>query len=1517
MNINHWKRILSCLLSVCLFFGILQNGSFAAETKEFILVVEAEGRLVVLPEYISYTEGQTIKAALAESNHTFEGMDTGLITAIDGITGNFRISDENGNYDLSRPASSIGYLRFSEEENSKQNAGLFKLMKAMADYSLEESDVKTAAKAAYEQAKDQFVGLDSDSAETLAKNLTDAVAAYKNQLAGTKYTVTFMNGSVKHSGAEISVKNAYGKAWTDENRDGEILLPAGNYEFSVSQDGYSVKGKFQVTKNLSVNAEFATELWLNQETFRLSGSYGEEDNEEHKFSTDEFSLESWDNRTITVPVPDTFHGTIYSYAEYQNLEKLPTLTAISCDAVTGEAKETTISFESLRSGVENVLTLGAKGAEVIYRVSSSGANGNIYTQDYTINFERIPTLKGIVVEDKEGTDQAATDAFDAAIQDYTYKVLNNVEVVTVKPIPFLKDYDVTVNGQKMGTEKISVTLNKENGKPSETKIPIRVSYGNYSSTYTITVLPGEGQQITFETKGKDVTVQVVNRNGQVMPCKRVQNGADSNRYLYVLNAEDDYKYVATKDVYFHTTDDFTLETLANSTVTVDVPTEHWLTGFSVGSTKTESDKGNLPLDTAFEPSKHAYEIVYADNEHNVYVWAESEKADSIQAIYTQNHLNSRYHGKEHTVKLISGLSEGTQLSRLLMDENPIENTVTIRLKKVLDGITCYQDYQIDCKRSLTLKNITADCDDSTMSLLQQDTEKKGFLPNIKEYSVTVPMVAQSLNLKVELYKTNKCYGETAVGYQLFFKDEEVTDLDTLEIPLDGTIDTQNVVLTVKNDKAPEGSAEYVIHILKSPPVEAKFLLEPTDAQLTIYENLSEERVWPTADGCYQLCEGFSYDYTLTKYGYVAKAGTLQVTRNEEKALVVLDGDAVHAVSGNESQGGSVGFEWKIDAAKKNVAIKENLSSKWPDFRGNPENNGISDAKMPIEAEEGTLYWANKIGDGFDSGAVGSPIIVNDELITYAGNKIFRVDRVTGEIVKEGFMNHRSSFGITPPGYAEGMVFVALSDGTVQAFNAKTLESLWIYRDPLGGQPNSPLTIKDGYLYTGFWNSETGRANFVCLSITDEDPTQEKETKYASWSYTRKGGFYWAGAYVNEDYVLVGTDDGTNACDGKSASVLMFDSKTGELLNHLDKLNGDIRCGIVYDQETDAYYFTSKGGSFYSFRTLKTQEGFQLTEFWEVKLQNGTESTPMSTSSPVVYGGRAYVGVSGSNQFGDYSGHNITVIDLKTKKIAYQVMTQGYPQTSGLLTNAYGEYVYVYFFENTTPGKLRVLRDKAGQTHADYITKEEEFDTAYVLFTPTGDQAQYAICSPIVDEYGTIYFKNDSAHLMAFGNRIQKIEITKLPNQTSYVEGAVFDPEGMVVTATYANGMTRDVTRYVTVPKEPLSLQDREITISFEHVLYHNTEGGSSTESVIASVPPTTTLKLTFKEATLGDVNQDGAVTEADAKRILECTAQNKSATYDVETADVNGDDVVNTDDAVLILQYLAGKITLEEIKENR
>lgn len=91
----------------------------------------------------------------------------------------------------------------------------------------------------------------------------------------------------------------------------------------------------------------------------------------------------------------------------------------------------------------------------------------------------------------------------------------------------------------------------------------------------------------------------------------------------------------------------------------------------------------------------------------------------------------------------------------------------------------------------------------------------------------------------------------------------------------------------------------------------------------------------------------------------------------------------------------------------------------------------------------------------------------------------------------------SSFSIVPATYGDGMIFVGLSDGRIQAFNAKDLTSLWVYQDDLKGQPNCPITYKDGYIYAGFWNSEEKDANFACISVTDRGSFQ---------SYGSKGRF---------------------------------------------------------------------------------------------------------------------------------------------------------------------------------------------------------------------------------------------------------------------------------------------------------------------------------------------------------------------------------------------------------------------------
>lgn len=1497
-----------CALLCAMLLGISAPSAGAEEPHRFILVAEAEGQLVIGPEYVTYVPGQNMGEALMASGHEFWGIETGAITAIDGITGNFTRSDQNGGYDLSTPADQVTHFRFSENSGGSQpSAGLLRLMTAMADYLLEPEDVRLAAKEYYDTAYSRFVGLSSDDARTLAAELTQAVEAYKATLNGEQYPITFSDGSKPYSdanypGVTITARNEYGRAWSDDG-DGILELPMGRYEFRVEHEGLSFSGLMDAVAPDTVSAQLPQNQWLKLDAFRVSGSYGADDNEENRFIDGIFEISPWENRKATVVVEDAFSGAIYTYAEFdpEFFYVVPNFTAIYTMTSTAEQMEKELAFESKNSGAYEVLSKGSLGTTVIYRISSMGDDGFLYAQDYTVEFQRLPTLSGIKVRDQEGTDLAASTPFLCSQREYTYKVLDTVASVTVQATPMNPEYEITVNGTLLA-DGVTVDIS------GRTEIEIAVSANGFSNAYRLFIEPGEGKTLSF-LSDSSVTVEVVNSNGVVMPFTTHKETSTQNRYKYTLVPGETYSYIATWKEYYHISDEFSLEDVADSIIRVDFAgMEDWLPELSFGTRSGGKYKDTLPLDKPFDPAVHRYSVRYVDTEHQVYAWVMDVKKDIfVQAVYTQVFSGEIYHGKTNCVDIRSDSKTGTQLQRLLMDENPVENDLTIRLSREEDGVLYYQDYVIHFGRSLTVGSMETFCDGVSMVLTGADGAL-GFVPEWYDYELKVSMAARELKLVFAPYIENLCYGEEEIGYRLIVDGVDVTQAGEAIVELDGTMNTQTVTVRMENPKAPDGTGEYVLKLMKSPPVDTFFEFEPADAVLDLHEIQSGERLWPDKYGAYPLCEDYSYRYTLTKHTYVGRTGILQVTRDENGDLVIVDGDENYAVSGTDS-GGTARILWTLEKAPINDAIDPNIPSFWPNFRGGQENNAVTDAMLPTTAGEGTLYWAQKLGEGYDADAVGSPIVVGDDVITYAGNTIFRINSVTGEILATGTMDHKSSFSITPPSYHEGMVYVALSNGTVQAFNALTLESMWIYTDPLGGQPNCPLAVRDGYLYTGFWNSETGNANFVCMSVTDEDPTDPMEAKCASWYQTAKGGFYWAGAYVGADFVLVGTDDGGNGYIDRTSRMLLLDARTGRLLDQWENLNGDIRSSVVYDSQTDAFYFTAKGGTFYSMQVSPERK---LTNQWSVELENGVGGVPMSTCSPVIYNGRAYVGVSGAGQFSQYSGHNISVIDLEIRSRAYSVQTQGYPQTSGLMTTAYEEetgYVYIYFFDNMTPGKLRVLRDREGQDNADYVNQEGEYTTAYALFTPTGEHAQYAICSPIVDEFGTVYFKNDSAHLMAYGSAVEKIEITRLPDKMVYASGETFDPTGMLVTATYANGKTRDVTAYVTFPMEPLTEQDTLFTLSFPHVLYQNQENGTEMLSGIASATPTALIELTFGEIVKpGDVNGDGMVNETDAQRILDYESGVSPEPLLPAAADVSGDGIIDSNDAVLILQYLEGKI---------
>ena len=1502
------QKWIAVLLTVVLMLGCLPV-SAAEQTSFFYLSAIGNGRIIIAPERISYTGGQTVGEALAASGHLFSGLESGMIDTIDGVVGNYTRSDEDGGYDLSKPAAEVEVYCFSDSENSRPSAELQALIRVMADYTMEDEDVRKAAQTEYEQAYSRFPGISDDSARSCAVALTNAMETYLENQSGVRYAVTFSGAA----GLELTAENPYGKVFEDGDMDGILQLPADTYTFRVIDGSRRVSGQIEVADDMRVSVTMPTANWLVPETAAFSSAYGEAD-----FLENAFSATVVDSRTIQVTVPDRFTGSIYAYLEYdENLAygSVPTVDAVYTDTA-GAEKLVEQAFFSYKMGAKKVLESGAEGNTVIYRVSTADENGFILSQDYTVQFLRTPTLAGLAVVSGK-TPQTPQQSFDGETTAYTYRVLSTVKELTVTPTPLDPGYTVMVNDTVV-EDGGAVTVPVDTGA-AQTDITVTVSGSGFTTVYTLTVIPGAGRRITFNTTAADITLRVVNKNGDELAFTREKNNQGGNSYLYTLVPGEVYTYVAGKNNIYFASKEFTLEESANAIISVGVKTEDWLSDLALGTDGGKEYKGSIPLEEAFSPADHAISANILDTDNSIYIWAAAEDGVKITAQYAQIGSTKSIDGVETKKSLSSGKVQGIKLPHVLMAMSGYGNLVTVRLSQTdaADGVTYYQDYHLDLEHVFTLQDLSVQYAGNETPVFHGDGQQ-GYVRSETEYIVTVPDAAESLTVFVPVHtvenNTNVRYGETSDGYRVSVNGTDVTKSGKTTVALNGTKQTETVEILLTNDHVPEQETVYTLQVAKAAPIAAAITLQPQDALLTVHETASGNRLWPD-DGVYMLSDGFRYTYTLTKNGFVGKTGTVVTTRDEEGATVVLlDGEPVKVVS--EADALTAAWTMTLEQAPDNETLDKEIVAQWSDFRGNSDNNGVVDDPIPVSAENSTLYWATELGSGYGSSAVGCPIMVDGDLITYSSNTIYRVDPVSGKVLASGRMDHNSNYSITPPTYYEGMIFIALSDGTVQAFDAKTLQSLWIYRDPLGGQPNSPLTICNGYLYTGFWNAEDTNANFVCLSVTDEDPTQEKEEKAATWYHTQKGGFYWAGAYACEDYILVGTDDGFGGYTEQTSMLLLMDPLTGKVFDRWTGLDADIRSTIVRDGESGKFYFTSKGGSFYTVSVAQTADGWSIGGKRRLELDNSVGGVPMSTSTPVVYNGRAYIGVSGQAQFTSYSGHNISVIDLSAWNIAYRVETQGYPQTSGLLTTAYEEesgYVYVYFFDNDTPGKLRVLQDRAGQTAPTLMTVEKGKQTGYVLFTPTGEQAQYAICSPIADEYGVVYFKNDSATLMAFGPGIDRLTVEQQPGKTSYAAGETFDSQGMQIVAHYTNGKSRDVTDYVTWQEEPLEEGQTTVTLSFPYVMYHNAagEGGTMTTGV-ATRTPTVNISITVGAAaqTLpGDVNGDGVADKTDAALILQAAANGGTTEELKKTADVNADGFVDSSDAVLVLRYSAGMET--------
>ena len=238
------------------------------------------------------------------------------------------------------------------------------------------------------------------------------------------------------------------------------------------------------------------------------------------------------------------------------------------------------------------------------------------------------------------------------------------------------------------------------------------------------------------------------------------------------------------------------------------------------------------------------------------------------------------------------------------------------------------------------------------------------------------------------------------------------------------------------------------------------------------------------------------------------------------------------------------------------AERPDLDADWPGFAGGSSGATVT---TPTPTEAADLAWTYDFKDGGRYATVSDLLIVDGDVYLVAMGKIQRIDGDTGELAASAPTGEDTQY-ICRPAYADGLIVVAYDGGKIAAYTADTLTCVWKTASfaPEGSerkyQAMSTLTVSNGFVYAMFspqnGDNPTTEGVMACVSLEDGSTKWIKRTGTAAQEDT--GGFYWAGAAVSGDDLIVGDDFG---------KVALIDGETGMELSSV-AVSGPCRAGIV-------------------------------------------------------------------------------------------------------------------------------------------------------------------------------------------------------------------------------------------------------------------------------------------------------------------------------------------------------------------
>lgn len=488
-------------------------------------------------------------------------------------------------------------------------------------------------------------------------------------------------------------------------------------------------------------------------------------------------------------------------------------------------------------------------------------------------------------------------------------------------------------------------------------------------------------------------------------------------------------------------------------------------------------------------------------------------------------------------------------------------------------------------------------------------------------------------------------------------------------------------------------------------------------------------------------------------------------------------------------------DWKADWDGKSNAAVENVSTP-----------------TGALASSWTFDWKAYSGSAYPNAS--EPIVVNGNVYLAVNKRLLKIDAESGKVLAES--NLKTAVGYTSrPIYANGLVIVPLDGGAVQALTADALTTVWV-TDSVSGiaQSNSQLTVDGNYLYVGTVDVDFGTNTYNNGHLTRINIL----TGAVSWQHINADeGYYWTGAAVGDDFVLIPTSSGTVEMLSKSTGAVLGSVSVGAIVNSSCVLSADGSHAYLISRDGKLHVLAISDGD-----SRDADAASRITEERVVDLGlTGCACAPSMHDGKLIVGGEA----NGSAA--------LAIIDLNNGFATTLITTaDGSQLTAGILggikgaplVSAQADGTYVYFtvnygetsdFVNYTSGG-GVYRYKLGDAEASGV------------FSATG---HYNCCdSPIAcDSKGNLYYINDSGTLFKL-NAGMKVsfntgEGSKVDFQTTAANGSVTKPadptrEGYTFAGWYtdaactkaydfATAVTSDLTLYAKWTKNEASSPDTD------------------------------------------------------------------------------------------------------------